>query len=56
MSRKSKNAPPPWWLVPFKEWVREARGAMTSNGHFADAEALRLLVRTRGEESAGSRA
>jgi hypothetical protein len=52
MPRRSRNAPPPWWLAPFKEWAREARLAMASNGHYADAEALRLLVRTRGEESA----
>ena len=52
MPRRSKNAPPPWWLAPFREWAREVRLAMVSNGHYADAEALRLLVRTRGEESA----
>jgi hypothetical protein len=52
MPRKRKNAPPPWWRAPFEEWVREARLAMTSNGHFDDAEALRLLVRTRAEEIA----
>jgi hypothetical protein len=34
------------------QWVRETRLALMSNGHFDDAEALRLLVRTRAEEAA----
>ena len=52
MPRKPKNAPPPWWWAPLAEWVREVRLALTSNGFLAEAEAWRLLVRTRAEESA----
>ena len=52
MPRKRKNAPPPWWLAPLQEWMREARLALISNGHVDDAEALRLLTRTRGDEIA----
>lgn len=52
MPRKSKNAPPPEWLAPLQEWVREARFALMSNRHFDDAEALRLLMRDRGDEIA----
>ena len=37
---------------PSRNGAREVRLAMVSNGHYADAEALRLLVRTRGEEFA----
>ena len=50
MPRKPKNAPPPWWFAPLQEWFREARLAMISNGHYDDAEALRLLMRTRDQE------
>ena len=52
MPRKSKNAPPPEWLAPLQEWVREVRFALMSNRHFDDAEALRLLMRDRGDEIA----
>lgn len=51
MPRKRKNAPPPWF-EPLKEWVREVRFALTSNGHCDEAEALRLLMRDRGDEIA----
>jgi hypothetical protein len=50
MPRKRKNAPPPWWSAPLQEWFREARLALISNGHYDDAEALRLLMRTRDQE------
>jgi hypothetical protein len=50
MPRKRKNAPPPWWSAPLQEWFREARLALISNGHYDDAEALRLLLRTRDQE------
>ena len=52
MPRKSKNAPPPEWLAPLQEWVREIWFALMSNRHFDDAEALRLLMRDRGDEIA----
>jgi hypothetical protein len=52
MPRKRKNAPPPEWLAPFQEWMRETRLALMSNGHFDDAEALRFLMRDHGDEIA----
>jgi hypothetical protein len=52
MPSKRKNAPPPDWLAPLQEWMRETRLALISNGHFDDAEALRFLVRDRGDEFA----
>jgi hypothetical protein len=51
MPQKRKNAPsapPPWWLAPLEEWMREVVFALTSNGRFDDAGTLRLLMRIRG--------
>jgi hypothetical protein len=50
--RKPKDAPPPWWVAPLMEWVREVRFALSSNGHFEDDAALKLLVRVRRDEIA----
>jgi hypothetical protein len=52
VSRKRKDAPPPWWLAPFTEWVREVRFALSSNGRFEDDAALKLLIRLRRDEIA----
>ena len=52
MPRKRKNAPPPEWLAPLQEWMRETRLALMSNGHFDDADALQSLTRDHGDEIA----
>ena len=52
MPCKSKNAPPQEWLAPLQEWVREVRFALMSNRHFDNVEALRVLMRDRGDEIA----